>query len=56
MVNGAEMDVSSGTPLLSPRSNRCWQFDLWFLCLSKIQLVHQEVLGSCTVEAYLEGF
>ena len=22
-----------GIPLLSPWSNECWQFDLWFLCL-----------------------
>jgi hypothetical protein len=24
---------------------------LWFLCLFKTQLLHLEVLGSCTVEA-----
>ena len=24
---------SFGTPLLSPWSNECWQFDLWLLCL-----------------------
>jgi len=29
---------------------------LWFLCLFKTQLLHLEVLGSCTVEAKLEGF
>ena len=28
----------------------CWQFDLWFLCLIKIQLVHLEVLGSLTAK------
>ena len=32
-------------------SNRCWQLDLWFLCLFSIQLEHLEVLGSGTVEA-----
>ena len=31
----AEVDVFSGTPLLSPWSYKCWQFDLWFLCLLK---------------------
>ena len=38
--------------LLSLWSNRCWQFDLWFLCLFYTQLVYLEVLGSCTVEAW----
>jgi len=28
----------------------CWQFDLWFLCLFKIQLIHLQVLGSCIAE------
>ena len=32
-VNEAEVDVFSGTLLLFWWSNRCWQFDLWFLCL-----------------------
>ena len=45
-----------GTLLLFWWSNRCWQFDLWLLCLFKIQLVHLEVLSSRTVEAVLENF
>ena len=36
--------------------NGCWQFDFWFLCLFYIQLEHLEVLGSCTVEAWLGEF
>ena len=32
-VNKAEVDLFSGTLLLFLWSNRCWQFDLWFLCL-----------------------
>ena len=28
----------SGTLLLFPWSSRCWQFDLWFFCLSKTSL------------------
>ena len=32
------------------------KFDLWFLCFFKIQLEHLEVLGSHTVEAWLENF
>ena len=37
IVSKAEIDFS-GTLLLFWWSNRCWQFDLWFLCLFKIQL------------------
>ena len=33
-----------------------WQFDLWFLCLFKIQLVHLEVHSSRTAEAWLGEF
>ena len=46
----------SGIPLLFQRSTGCWQFDVWFLCLFKIQLEHLEVLGSRTVEAYWKDF
>ena len=39
-----------GIPLLSPRSNKYWQFDLWFLCSSGIwslvPLVHSRVLDT----------
>ena len=44
----------SGTPLLSPWSSECWQVDLWFLCLFKMQPVHLEVLSSHAAEAYLD--
>ena len=37
-------------------SNRCWEFDLWFLCLFLIQLKHLEVHGSYTFEAWLGEF
>ena len=46
----------SGTLLLFWWSNRCWQFDLWFLCLFKIQFEYLEVLSSSTVEASLGEF
>ena len=29
---------------------QCWQFDLWFLCLFKTELVYLEVLSSHTSE------
>ena len=47
IINEAEVDVFfSGILLLSLLYIECWQFDLWFLCLFKTQLVHLEVLGS----------
>ena len=46
----------SGTLLLFPWSSRCWQFDLWFLCLFLNQLEHQEVHGSRIAEAWLGEF
>ena len=51
VVNEAVVDVFSRIPLLPLRYNECWQFDLWFLCLFKTQLVHLEVLGSHTAGA-----
>ena len=33
IVNEAEVDIFFLIPLLFLWSNRCWQFDLWFLCL-----------------------
>ena len=56
IVNKAEVSAFSGTFLLFWWSKRCWQFDLWFLCLFKIQLKHLEVHGSCTVKSSLENF
>ena len=56
IVSEAEVDVFSGILLLFLWPYGCWRFDLWFLCLFKIQLAHLEVFGSCTVEAQLEGF
>ena len=51
ILSEAEVDVFSGILLLFLSSNGCWQFDLWFLCLFLLQLVHLEVLGAHTVEA-----
>ena len=56
MVNEAEVDDFSEILMLILRSNRRWQFDLWFPCLFKIQLEHLEVLGSRIVEASLGEF
>ena len=38
IVNKAEIDVFPGALLLFWWSSSCWQFDLWFLCLSKTSL------------------
>ena len=46
----------SGILLLFLWSNRCWQFDLCFLCLFEIQLEHLEVLSSHTFKPKLENF
>ena len=56
IVNKAETDVFLELSCFFWRSNRCWQFDLWFLCLLSIQFEHLEVLGSHTVEASLGNF
>ena len=42
--------------LLSLWSNKCWQFDLWFLWLFKTQFVHLEVLGSVLPKPSLKDF
>ena len=46
----------SGTLLLFQWSNRCWQFDLWFLCLFSIQFEHLEVHGRVLLKPGLENF
>ena len=46
----------SGIPLFSPWSNKCWKFELWFLCFFKTQFAHLEVPASHIAEAWLEGF
>ena len=51
IVNEAGVEVSLEFPWFFLWSNRCSQFDLWFLCLLSIQLVHLKVLSSHTVEA-----
>ena len=56
IVSKAEIDVFSGILLFFLWSNRCWQFDLWFLYLFQIQLEHLEVHGSCISKAWLEYF
>ena len=50
VVNEAGVDVSSGILLLFLWCSRCWQFNLWFLWLFKIQLANLEILCSYTVE------
>ena len=55
-LNWTELRWFSGTLLLLLWSTGCWQFDLWFFCLFKIQLEHLEVLSSCTIEAWLGEF
>ena len=39
IVNEAEVDFFSGTPLLSPSSNECFQFDLCFVFLFETQFM-----------------
>ena len=55
IVNKAEVDVFLKLFAFLMITG-CWQFDLWFLCLFKIQLEHLDVHGSRTVEAWLGGF
>ena len=52
IVNEGEVDVFLEISCFF-YDHRYWQFDLWFLCLFKIQLEHLEVLGSGAVEAWL---
>ena len=56
LVNEKEVDVFLEFPLLCLWSNRCWKFDLWFLCLFHIQLEDLKVLSSRTVEVLFERF
>ena len=55
IVNEAEVDVFLELSCFFCFSG-CWQFDLWFLCLSKSSLEVLEVLSSHTVEASLGKF
>ena len=54
--NKAEVDVFLEFSCFFYGSDGCCRFDLWLLCLFKIQLEHLEVLGSHTVETMFEGF
>ena len=57
IVNKAEVDVFLEFLLLFlTLASSCWQFDLCFLSLFKIQLEHLEFHGSRTVEAWLREF
>ena len=58
IVNEEEADIFffSGTPLLSSFFSECWQFDLWFLCLFKTQLIHVEVLGHVLLKSVWKNF
>ena len=55
IVNEEKVDVFSGILLLFLWSNRCWQFELQFLCLFKIQIKLLEVISSCNIEGSLGG-
>ena len=55
IVNEAELDVFLETSCFF-NDPVDWHFDLWFLCLFKIQLVHPEVLGSRIADASLKDF
>ena len=54
IVNKAEIDVFLELSCFFWWSSRCWQFDLWFLCLFPNQLEHLEVHCSCIAEALRE--
>ena len=56
ITHEAEVGCFFGTPLLSPWSIECWQFDLWFLYLSETRVVHLEVLISHTVKPSWKDF
>ena len=55
IVNKAEVDFFLELSCFL-MSNRCWQFDLWFLCLFLTQLEHLEVHGSHTAKTWLGDF
>ena len=42
--------------LLFPWSSRCWQFDLWFLCLSKTSLSIRKFMVHVLLKPGLENF
>ena len=46
----------SGTLLLFWWSNRCWQFDLWFLCFSKTSLNIRKFTVHVLLKPGLENF
>ena len=56
IVNKAEIDVFSGTLLLFRWSNRCWQFDLWFLCVSESSLNIWKFMVHVLLKPGLENF
>ena len=55
IVNKAEMDIFLEHSFFF-YDLTCWQFDLWFLCLSLIWLEHLEVHGLHIIEAWLGEF
>ena len=56
IVNKIKVDVFLELSCFCDDPARCWQFNLWFLCLFKIQLEDLEVHGSHTIEAWLGEF
>ena len=51
-----QIDGFSGILLPFLSSSRCWQFDLWFLCLSKSSLNIWKLLVHVLLKPYLENF
>ena len=56
IVNKAEIDGFSGIILLFPWFSECWQFDLWFPCLSKTSLNIRELVVHILLKPGLENF
>ena len=56
IVNKAEVVCFSGTFLLFWWSSRFWQFDLWFLCLSKFSLNIWKFMVHILLKPGLENF
>ena len=56
IVNKAEVDDFLEIPCCFWWCNRCWQFDLWFLCLLLIQLEPWNFIFHILLKPILENF
>jgi len=56
IVNKAEVDVFLEISCFFQWCNRCWQFDLWFLCLLLIQLQPWNFIFHVLLKPDLENF